>query len=255
MVMRLVAQTYKGDHEKMKLAINDVSTVLQGLQKEMARLIVASQEGQLSDRGKPEQFQGASAEIVRGMNTMLDAILLPIGEGNRILAQISDGKIDELIAQTYKGDHEKMKLAVNNVANVLQGLQKEMARLTDASNEGQLRERGKPEQFQGAYAEIVRGVNEMLDAILLPIGEGNRILAQISEGKIDELIAQTYKGDHEKMKVAVNNVAEVLQTLQKMLARLTEAARDRQLYERGKPERYRAPMPRSFAASTPFSMR
>ena len=133
---------------------------------------------------------------------MLDAILLPIGEGNRVLAQISDGKIDELIAQTYKGDHEKMKIAVNNVAIVLQSLQKEMARLTHASHEGQLAERGKPEQFAGAYAGIVRGVNEMLDAILLPIGEGNRILAQISDGKIDELITQTYKGDHEKMKVA-----------------------------------------------------
>ena len=81
------------------------------------RLIEASKEGQLSDRGKPEQFQGAYAEIVRGVNTMLDAILLPIGEGNRILAQISNGKIDELIAQTYKGDHEKMKLAINNVAS------------------------------------------------------------------------------------------------------------------------------------------
>ena len=72
------------------------------------------------------------------MNAMLDAILLPIGEGNRILAQISAGKIDELIAQTYKGDHEKMKQAVNNVGIVLQGLQKEMARLTEASKDGQL---------------------------------------------------------------------------------------------------------------------
>ena len=95
---------------------------------------------------------------------------------------------------------------------VLQGLQKELVRLTDASKEGQLSDRGKPEQFQGAYAEIVRGVNAMLDAILLPIGEGNRILAQISNGKIDELIAQTYKGDHEKMKQAINNVAIVLQS-------------------------------------------
>ena len=34
-------------------------------------------------------------------------------------------------------------------------------------------------------------------------------------GKIDELIAQTYKGDHEKMKVAVNNVAVVLSRLAK----------------------------------------
>src|ERR1700756_3779623 len=155
---------------------------------------------------------------------MLDGILLAIGEGNRILGQISNGKIDELIAQTYKGDHEKMKIAVNNVAQVLQGLQKEMARLTAASHAGQLSERGKPEQFEGAYAGIVRGVNEMLDAILLPIGEGNRILGQISNAKIDELITQTYKGDHEKMKGAINNVANVLQTLEKMLVDLTTAA-------------------------------
>ena len=235
----MITQTYKGDHEKMKQAINNVAVVLQGLQKELVRLTDASKEGQLSDRGKPEQFQGAFAEIVRGVNTMLDAILLPIGEGNRILAQVSNGKIDELIAQTYKGDHEKMKQAINHVAGVLQGLQKELARLTEASREGQLSDRGKPEQFQGAYAEIVRGVNTMLDAILLPIGEGNRILAQVSNGKIDELIAQTYKGDHEKMKQAINNVAGVLQGLQKELGRLTEAARAGQLSERGKADQFR----------------
>ncbi|HUB51256.1 MAG TPA: methyl-accepting chemotaxis protein [Terracidiphilus sp.] len=234
-----IAQTYKGDHEKMKVAVNNVAAVLQGLEKEMARLTDASNAGQLSERGKAEKFQGAYAEIVLGVNAMLDAILLPIGEGNRILAQISAGKIDELIAQAYKGDHEKMKVAVNNVAIVLQGLQKEMSRLTVASHEGQLSERGKPEQFQGAYAEIVRGVNEMLDAILLPIGEGNRILAQISAGKIDELIAQTYKGDHEKMKVAVNNVGIVLQSLQKELALLIAASHAGELSQRCKADQFR----------------
>jgi methyl-accepting chemotaxis protein len=234
----LIAQAYKGDHEKMKQAVNNVATVLQGLQKELVRLTDASKEGQLSERGKPDQFHGAYAEILRGVNVMLDAILLPIGEGNRILAQISGGKIDELIAQTYKGDHEKMKQAVNNVATVLQTLQRELVRLIDASKEGQLSERGKPDQFRGAYAEIVRGVNVMLDAILLPIGEGNRILAQISNGKIDELIAQTYKGDHEKMKQAVNNVAAVLQGLQKELAALSEAANAGRLSERGRADQF-----------------
>ncbi|MGA2047055.1 MAG: methyl-accepting chemotaxis protein [Terracidiphilus sp.] len=235
----LITQTYKGDHEKMKVAVNNVAVVTQGLQKEMARLTEASKDGQLSERGKPEQFQGAYAEIVRGVNTMLDAILLPIGEGNRILAQVSNGKIDELISQTYKGDHEKMKQAINSVALVLQGLQKELARLIEASKEGQLSDRGKPEQFQGAYAEIVRGVNTMLDAILLPIGEGNRILAQVSVGKIDELISHTYKGDHEKMKQAINNVALVLQGLQEELARLTQASKDGLLAERGKQDQFK----------------
>src|ERR1039457_5620956 len=163
---------------------DDMMLVLQ----EIMRLLDASKEGRLSERGKATLFNGVHRELIQGVNEMLDAILLPIGEGNRILAQISSGKIDELITQNYKGDHEKMKVAVNNVAIVTQSLQKELARLIEASKEGQLSDRGKPEQFQGAYAEIVRGVNTMLDAILLPIGEGNRILAQISSGKVDEVI-------------------------------------------------------------------
>ena len=89
--------------------------MLQNLQKEVVRLTDASKEGQLSERGKAELFEGKNdRELIQGVNAMLDAILLPIAEGNRILAQISTGKIDELIAQTYKGDHEKMKLAINN---------------------------------------------------------------------------------------------------------------------------------------------
>ncbi len=253
-VVKIVENLGKGDYKNDRVEVEKIGRrsendalipalaqamgALDAMVAEMARLTEASKEGQLSDRGKPEQFQGAYAEIVRGVNTMLDTILLPIGEGNRILAQVSNGKIDELIAQTYKGDHEKMKQAINNVASVVQSLHKELARLTEASKEGQLSERGKPEQFKGAYAEIVRGVNTMLDAILLPIGEGNRILAQVSNGKIDELIAQTYKGDHEKMKQAINNIAVVLQSLQKEMARLTDASKEGQLSDRGKPEQF-----------------
>ena len=50
-------------------------------------------------------------------------------------------------------------------------------------------------------------VNELLDAALLPIGEGNRILGQIAHGKIDEVIVKTYQGDHETMKQNVNGIA------------------------------------------------
>jgi methyl-accepting chemotaxis protein len=172
----------------------------------MLRLVEASRAGRLNERGRPEGFEGNNRKVIEGVNMILDAILLPIAEGNRVLAQISAGKIDEVIVQTYKGDHEKMKVAVNNVAAVMQGLQKELARLTVASREGHLSERGKPEQFQGAYAGIVISVNEILDAILLPIGEGNRILALIRGGNLREKVEIACKGDHEKMKNAINGV-------------------------------------------------
>jgi methyl-accepting chemotaxis protein len=181
-----------------------VAQVLQGLQKELVRLTDASKEGQLSDRGKPEQFQGAYAEIVRGVNTMLDAILLPIGEGNRILAQVSNGKIDELISQTYKGDHEKMKQAINNVAQVLQGLQKELGRLSEAANAGKLAERGHHDQFLGAYADIVRGVNAILDAVIVPLNVSANYVDRISRGDNPPLITDTYNGDFNLIKNNLN---------------------------------------------------
>jgi methyl-accepting chemotaxis protein len=196
----------KSDQDILARSYTRTVSAVNALQKELGRLTIASRDGQLSERGKSDQFQGAYAGIVTGVNEMLDAILLPIGEGNRVLAQISNGKIDELIAQTYKGDHEKMKQAVNHVATVLQGLQKELGRLTIASRDGHLSERGKSDQFQGAYAGIVTGVNEMLDAILLPIGEGNRVLRLIRGGNLREKVEIACKGDHEKMKDAINGV-------------------------------------------------
>jgi methyl-accepting chemotaxis protein len=176
------------------------------LQMEILRLVEASHEGRLGERGRVDQFEGHDRRLLEGVNRILDAILLPIAEGNRVLAQISNGKIDELITQTYNGDHEKMKLAVNNVAVVVQELEKEMVRLANASRDGLLSERGKPEQFQGAYAEIVRGLNVMLDATLLPIAEGNRVLTLIRGGNLREKVEIACKGDHEKMKDAINGV-------------------------------------------------
>ncbi len=194
----------KSERDVLTRSCQNSVSVIRALQKEMGRLIEASHAGQLSERGKPDQFQGAFAEIVRGVNDMLDAILLPIGEGNRILAQISSGKIEELIAQTYKGDHEKMKQAVNNVALVLQGLHKELARLTEASNAGHLAERGKHDQFQGAYAEIIRGVNSILDAVIGPLNHAAKLVEQISKGDIPAPITEVRHGDFNLLKDNIN---------------------------------------------------
>ena len=139
---------------------------------------------------RPTSFRASHREMVQGINEMLDAILLPIGEGNRILAQISERQDRRADRADLQGRSRKDEAGRQQRRHGGAGPAEGTDAADRCSREGQLSERGKPEQFQGAYADIVRGVNAMLDAILLPIGEGNRILAQISDGKIDELIAQ-----------------------------------------------------------------
>jgi methyl-accepting chemotaxis protein len=236
----LIAKTYQGDHEKMKQSVNGIALVLQRFQGEMVKLIDYSNQGQLEKRGDVGAFQGAYGDIIKGVNQMLDAILIPIGEGNRILEQVSHGKIDELVAKTYQGDHEKMKQSVNGIALMLQRFQAEMVKLIDYSNQGQLDKRGDVGAFQGAYGEIIKGVNQMLDAILLPIGEGNRILRQISGGNLRERVEIDCRGDHQRMKDAINGVHSWLNELityvtaianGDMSAKMNKASADDQIHE------------------------
>src|ERR1035437_6938979 len=280
-----------GDHEKMKVAINGVHQWLSELiayvtkiangdmTAEMSKasnddqihqwlimmrdrisalvtdanmLSNAAIDGKLATRADASKHQGDFKAIVLGVNQTLDAVIGPLNVAAEYIDRISKGDIPSKITDNYNGDFNEIKTNINiliestnkqaeaaqavadgdltvqieirsekdvlakslvNVIKVLQGLQKEMARLTDASNEGLLSERGNPKQFKGAYAEVVIGVNEMLDAILLPIGEGNRILSMIRGGNLKERVEIACKGDHETMTEAINDVINALSLL------------------------------------------
>jgi chemotaxis protein histidine kinase CheA len=139
-----------------------------------------------------DQYKAAFVEEARDLLAELESSLLQL-DANR---QDSDGTATEE-RRIQKGGSRAADLEMQLVSE-------EILRLVEASRQGRLDERGRTDQFHGVQRDMVRGINEMLDAILLPIGEGNRVLAQISAGKIDELIAHTYQGDHEKMKLAVS---------------------------------------------------
>jgi len=192
----------------MKQAVNTVAVVLQALQKELGRLTQASHEGQLSERGKADQFQGAYAGIVKGVNDMLDAILLPIGEGNRVLGLIRGGNLREKIEIACKGEHEKMKNAINGVhawltslvayvtkiangdmaatmdkasnedqihewlvllKSNINGLVDDVNMLAQASGSGRLGVRADAAKHQGDYRKIVEGFNKTLDIVVEPL--------------------------------------------------------------------------------------
>ena len=83
----------------------------------------------------------------------------------------------------------------------------EISRLIKSVKQGRLTERADVDVTTGDFKEVLSNINELLDVVLLPIGEGNRILDQVAHGKVNELITETYQGDHEKMKQNVNNIA------------------------------------------------
>jgi len=181
-----------------------VTTQTNDLLEEILRLVEASRAGRLGERGKVDQFEGDDRKLIESVNTMLDAILLPIGEGNRVLAQISAGKIDELITQTYSGDHEKMKQAVNNVAAALQNMANDVDLLVQAAADGKLATRADAAKHQGAFRKVIEGFNLTLDNVIKPLNVSAEYVDRISKGDIPPKITDTYNGDFNEIKNNLN---------------------------------------------------
>ncbi len=180
---------------------------------EVQRLTQAIAAGSLSARANVNTASGEPQAMLVAVNELLDAALLPIGEGNRILDRIAHGKIDELVHRTYQGDHERMKQNVNGIAVVLQKFQAELAKLTELSRQGLLSKRGDAAAFPGAYGDAIRGVNEMLDTVIAPLNVAANCVEQIFKGAIPAKITDNYNGDFNAIETNLNQCIDGLSGL------------------------------------------
>jgi len=154
-------------------------------------------------------------------------ILLGIGFGYYISLSISKplGLIVEAARNIAKGDVKQqvdyssedevgaLAEAFRTVINAINALTLDAEALSQAAVEGKLATRADVSKHQGDYRKIVQGVNDTLDAIIVPVNDSIRILGQISGGNLREKIEIDCKGDYEKMKNAVNGLHSWLTNL------------------------------------------
>jgi methyl-accepting chemotaxis protein len=99
----------------------------------------------------------------------------------------------------------------------------EIMRLAAATREGRLSERGKTTQFNGAYREMIEGVNQILDSVTEPLNSASAFVERIGKGEIPAKITDARNGDFNTLKNNLNacvdglgGLAEANKVLQRM---------------------------------------
>jgi methyl-accepting chemotaxis protein len=201
---------YQGEFSDIKDGLNNCIDGLSGLLEVDAVL----RRIMLNDltRAVEGRYPGVFADIansVNGLRTKMKAI-------TRSFSSVAQGDLSmlpELKKIGRRSEEDELMPATIQLMENIGALRQELARVTEASREGRLSERADPAQFPGAYAEMIEGVNEMLDTILLPIAEADRVLGLVRGGNLREKVEIACKGDHERMKNAVNGVHDWLRDL------------------------------------------
>jgi len=180
--------------------------------QEILRLVQAMMDGRLSERGQVESFSGSSAELIGLVNRMLDALVSPLQVAAHSIDQIAHGNLPDFIIDEYKGEFNDIKRNLNTFLAIMYGMHHETQNLIQAIEQGKLGTRGNDWDFDGNWRQLIGGVNNTLDAVLTPIQEASTVLGQMSNYDLTCRVKGTYKGEHARIKKALNTTAEALQS-------------------------------------------
>jgi len=120
------------------------------------------------------------------------------------------------LARSVNGIISRTQSTVTSFEQAMGNLRKVIAEingLIKSAQEGNLGNRGKAENFEGGYREMVAGFNATLDALVVPLQKASAIIDLISKGDIPPQITEVYYGDFNDLKNSLNRCTETLRSL------------------------------------------
>ncbi|HRH45581.1 MAG TPA: methyl-accepting chemotaxis protein, partial [Pyrinomonadaceae bacterium] len=113
----------KSDKDVLTNNFIKVCESLKNLNRETQLLIHSAEEGDLSKRGDVSHFEGTYAELINGINHVMDAIADPINEASDCLKKVSQRDLTAQMKGNYKGEFSRIKDSLNTaLANLNEGM-------------------------------------------------------------------------------------------------------------------------------------
>ena len=201
--------------DKMK----NIGSTLIEFQNEMNHMSSEHDAGDTEVLMDIEKFNGDYKTMASGVNEMVNGHIELTGKAMDCINQFGNGNFNAEIEQ-FPGKKAMINETIEGVRKNLKNVHNEVIKLIEASQRGELKRRGNIDLYEGDWKKMVNGINEMLDGILIPVQESNRVLIQLSGGNIKERVNLKLQGEHKDMQNAVNGVQEWLSSLIEFVTKL-----------------------------------
>jgi methyl-accepting chemotaxis protein len=209
-----ITTDYKGEYLVIRNNLNGLVKMMGDLLKETDILIQGAAVGELDKRANADMFQGGWKQLVVGVNETVRNIAEPMKVTSDYVDQIAKGIIPAQITTDYKGEYLVIRNNLNGLVKMMGDLLKETGALIQGAADGELDKRANAAQFQGGWNELVTGVNQILDGIVLPVNEAVQVLMEMEKGDMTKTVNGQYKGQLNDFKNTVNNtIAKLSQVI------------------------------------------
>jgi len=192
-------------------SLDKIQNNLQSVVNELQKVIDATKNGELNIRCDADKFKGAYKNILSGFNESLDSVINPLQDTASYLEQIAKGIIPPILTKDVKGEFNLMKNNLNMLINILNSLLQETGILINAIGIGNLEMRGNANKFQGAWNELVKSLNEIMQQVEAPIKDIFDILKRVAVNDYTVKVTKNYQGIWDELKKSTNETMSRLE--------------------------------------------
>ena len=139
--------------------------------------------------------------------------------GVSIADRLARGDLSVEIGETGRDETGQLLFSMKSMIGSVNALIADSMMLSQAAVEGKLATRADAGKHQGAYREVVEGINGTLDAVVGPLNVAAEYVERISKGDIPPAITDSYRGDFNEIK---NNLNQCIETLTEMTAQMND---------------------------------
>ncbi len=183
------------------IVANEISTPIQNITEASKRLALGDLNQTVSLKRNDEI--GALADSFREM-------IASQKEKAQLADEIASGNLSSNIAP--KSDDDVLGKAMLTMKNSIMEMQTELQATIDGQKAGDWDTRCQADEVQGAYAELLHGFNDTLDAVCLPILDAVEIMQQYSKGDL-ELSMRELPGKQIVLTEGLNGIRTNLRSL------------------------------------------
>ena len=154
-----------------------------------------------------------------GVNDTISNIVNPLNVTADYVDQISKGVIPPVITAEYKGQYNIIKGNLNAAVKMMNDLLAQTDIIIKAAADGALDKRADASLFVGGWNQLVKGVNQTLDGVIVPLNEAGDILRRVEQGDLTKFVTGDYHGQLGEFKDTVNNtISKLSETISEVVS-------------------------------------
>ena len=196
--------TSKDETGQLLAAMQNMAGSIKAFNNEMNQMSKAHDAGDIDVAIDANKFKGDYKLMADGVNSMVFGHIAVKKKAMACIKEFGEGNFDAQL-EKFPGKKAFINDTIETVRTNVKSVLSDTDILIKAAAEGELTTRADASKYQGDWNQLVQGVNQIMDGIVIPVNEAVKVLLAMEMGDLTQEVKGNYKGQLKEFKDTVNN--------------------------------------------------